>query len=84
MGSLPFASLIAVGAVVGALAVDVTVNVLQDWYQVVYADAFWANRVTDAPALRDLAREEERINEMLRASSDFSERKVVLPPVASR
>ena len=65
MGGFSLTSLIAAGALMGAVAFDVTVNAVQDWYQVMYADAFWANRVTDTPALRDLSQEEAQINALL-------------------
>ncbi len=85
MGAFSMTGLIAAGALVGAVAFDVTINAMQDWYQIVYADAFWANRTTDSPVLRDLAREEAQINEMLRASPDFADRRVTLqPPLAPR
>lgn len=77
MGGLTV-GLIAGGALLGSIALDVTINAMQDWYQTFYADAFWSHRVTDTPGLRDLSREEARINEMLRASSEFSQRQVVL------
>ena len=79
MGGFSLTSLIAAGALMGAVAFDVTVNAVQDWYQVMYADAFWANRVTDTPALRDLSQEEAQINALLRTSAEFSTQQVVIP-----
>ncbi len=79
MGSL--ASLIGTGVLVGGLAFDMTLNAVQDWFQVFYADAFWSTRVKDAPAVRALAGEEAEINRLL-AASDFSAQRVVItdPP----
>jgi hypothetical protein len=74
MGMFSMAGLVAVGAIFGGIVMDVAINTLQDWYQVVYADALWANRVLDSQALRDLAVEEARVNELLRAASDFADR----------
>jgi hypothetical protein len=79
MGGFSLTSLIAAGALMGAVAFDVTVNAVQDWYQIMYADAFWANRVSDSPALRDLTQEEAQINALLRTSAEFSSQQVVIP-----
>lgn len=79
MGAFSIPTLIAVGALVGTVTFDVAVNAVQDWYQVIYADAFWSHRVTDSPALRDLTREEAWINELLRTSPEFSTQQVVIP-----
>lgn len=79
MGGFSLTSLIAAGALMGAVAFDVTVNAVQDWYQVMYADAFWANRVIDTPALRDLSQEEAQINALLRTSAEFSNQQIVMP-----
>lgn len=85
MGAFSMTGLVAAGALFGAVAFDIGINAMQDWYQVVYADAFWASRTADSPTLRDLAQEEARINEMLRASPDFADRRVTIqPPIALR
>jgi hypothetical protein len=87
MGSLSIASLIAISAFVGTVTVDVTINALQNWYDTVYADAFWSSRASDTPALRDLAKEEAEINRLL-SQSGFENKRVVLvdqaPPPAAR
>jgi len=62
-------------AIIGAtlvanLAVDVSINALQNWYDTVYADAFWSKPNKDSPALRALAVEEAEINQML--GDDFA------------
>ncbi|MGE4046297.1 MAG: hypothetical protein AB7F35_15680 [Acetobacteraceae bacterium] len=77
MGSLSTAGLIAIATVMGGLTYDMGLNALQDWYHTVYMDAFWGSRVTDSPALRDLAKEEAEINRLL-ADSDFSDKRVVI------
>lgn len=79
MGPFSITTLIAGGALLGTVVIDVTVNVMQDWYQTVYTDAFWSHRVSDTPAMRDLSNEEAQINELLRSSSDFSTQQIVIP-----
>ncbi len=79
MGPFSVTTLIAGGALLGTVMVDITVNAVQDWYQTVYADAFWSHRVNDSPAMRDLSKEEAQINELLRTSSDFSTQQIVIP-----
>lgn len=60
-----------VGAtIVANLAFDVGINAVQNWYDTVYADAFWSKRTKDSPALRALAVEEAEINQML--GDDFA------------
>jgi hypothetical protein len=55
-----------VGAtIVANLAFDVGVNAVQNWYDTVYADAFWSKRVKDSPALRALAVEEAEIKQIM-------------------
>jgi hypothetical protein len=66
MGSLATAAV--VGAFLGGLALDIGVNALQDWYQTLYADAFWSARVEDSPALRALRIEEAEIARILARS----------------
>lgn len=74
MGS---AGVLAVGLFIGGLAFDMTVNALQDWYQVFYADALWSNRVQDSPALRALSKEEAEINRLLN-NSEFASQQMVI------
>jgi hypothetical protein len=76
MGAFSMTALLAGGAILGTVTIDIMVNAAQDWYHVVYADAFWSNRITDTPALRDLGQEEEQINALLRASEQFSGREI--------
>ena len=66
MSSVLVAMLIAVAG----LTYDVSVNALQNWYDVTYKDAFWTYRVTDSPALRKVAHEEVEIDRLMRGT-DF-------------
>jgi hypothetical protein len=66
MGPIAFAALIIGSSFVASLTFDIGVNSLQNWYDTIYQDAFWSYRVTDSPALRDLAREEAEIDRLLR------------------
>jgi hypothetical protein len=60
-----------VGVTIAAnLAFDVGINAVQNWYDTVYADAFWSKPNKDSPALRALAVEEAEINQML--GDDFA------------
>ncbi len=77
MGTLSAASMIALGSFLGAVTFDVAINTMQDWYDVVYADAFWSSRVTDTPALRQLAQEEVMINRLLQGT-EFDGRQIIL------
>lgn len=77
MGSLSMAALVAGGAFLASVTFDVGVNALQNWYDVVYADAFWSSRVTDSPSLRALAKEEADIDQLL-VSPEFPEKRVVI------
>ncbi len=85
MGTLSAASMIALGSFLGAVSFDVIINAAQDWYDVVYADAFWSNRVTDTPALRQLAQEEATINRLLRGT-EFEGKQIMLAerPIADQ
>ena len=69
MGSLAFAALVATGTFVAGLTYDLGVNATQNWYDTVYQDAFWSSRLTDSPALRDLAKEEAEIARLLDQST---------------
>ncbi len=54
----------------GGLVFDMGVNAAQNWYDVMYADAFWSHRVADSPALRQVSREELEIDRLMRGQ-DF-------------
>ncbi len=77
MGTLSVASMIAIGSFLGSITFDVAINTMQNWYDVVYADAFWSNRVTDSPTLRQLAQEEAAINRMLQGT-EFEGKQITL------
>ena len=70
MGPFSMAMVIIGGTFVAGLTFDVGVNALQNWYDIMYADAFWSHRVTDTPALRQVAREELEIDRLMRGQ-DF-------------
>jgi hypothetical protein len=67
MNSLTLALLLTAGLFLAGLTFDISVNGGQDWYGTVYGDAFWSYRVQDSQALRDLALEEERIDQILKS-----------------
>ena len=75
MGSLTMAALIIGGTFVAGLTFDMGINAMQNWYDVVYQDAFWGHHPSqDDPALRDLAREERNIDRLMRAQDFVTER----------
>jgi hypothetical protein len=66
MGPIALAALVIGSSFLASLTFDIGVNSVQNWYDTIYQDAFWSYRVTDSPALRDLAREEAEIDRLLR------------------
>jgi hypothetical protein len=68
---ISLAAAIVGATIVANLAFDVGVNALQNWYDTVYADAFWSKRVKDSPALRALAVEEAEIKQLM--DTDFAD-----------
>jgi hypothetical protein len=66
MGPLAIAALLFGAAVVANLAMDMSVNAAQNWYDDVYTSAFWSHRVTESPALDRLKREEADIDRLMR------------------
>jgi len=75
MGSLAMGALIVGGMFVAGLSFDMSINALQNWYDVVYQDAFWSHRPSaDSPSMRDLAREEHDIDKLMRAQDFVTER----------
>jgi hypothetical protein len=62
--------LVAVLIAAAGLTYDISVNALQNWYDVTYTDAFWTYRVPDSPALRQVAHEEAEIDRLMRGQ-DF-------------
>jgi len=73
MGPFTLAMLIVGGTFVGGLTFDVGINAMQNWYDVMYADAFWSHRVTESPALRQVAREELEIDRLMQGQDFVAE-----------
>jgi len=75
MGSLAMGAFIVGGMFVAGLTFDMGINALQNWYDVVYQDAFWSHPPSpDSPSMRDLAREEHDIDRLMRAQDFVTER----------
>jgi hypothetical protein len=66
MGPFLLAALVVGTSIVTSISMDIGVNTLQNWYDTVYADAFWSSRPADSPALRALAKEESEIDRLMR------------------
>lgn len=79
MGPILFAALVITTSVVTSISLDIGVNTLQNWYDTVYADAFWSSRPTDSPALQALAKEEAEIDRMMREQGLVVETKPATP-----
>jgi hypothetical protein len=79
MGPLGLTAAIVVGSFVAGLTFDMGVNALQNWYDIVYQDAFWANHPVDTPAMRDLSREERDIDRLMRAQDFVTQRESGAP-----
>ncbi len=74
MGPLSLTVVIVGGTFLGGLAFDVGLNAVQNWYDVMYSDAFWSHRVKDSPALRQVSREELEIDRLMRGQDFVAER----------
>ena len=74
MGPFSLAMVVVGGTFLAGVTVDIGLNALQNWYDIVYADAFWTNRVTDSPALRQVSREELEIDRLMRGQDFVAER----------
>jgi hypothetical protein len=75
MGPLSLTAAIVVGTFVAGLTFDMGINAMQNWYDVVYQDAFWAQHPSgNTPAMRSLAREERDIDRLMRAQDFVTER----------
>jgi hypothetical protein len=74
MGSLILALVVAGGTFAAGLTFDVGVNALQNWYDVIYSDAFWTYRVTDSAALRQVTQEEVEIDHLMRGQDFVAQR----------
>jgi hypothetical protein len=71
MGPLSLAVLFVAGTFVAGLTFDMGINALQNWYDVVYQDAFWGHHpAASSPAMQALAKEEHEIDRLMRAQ-DF-------------
>ena len=70
MGPFGMALVIVGGTFLAGFTFDIGVNAVQNWYDDFYAGAFWGHRVTDTPALRQVAREELEIDRLMRGQ-DF-------------
>jgi hypothetical protein len=70
MGPLSLTAAIIIGTFAAGLTFDMGINAMQNWYDVVYQDAFWSHHPVDTPAMRSLAREESNIDQLMRAQ-DF-------------
>ena len=70
MGPLGLTAALVAGTFIAGVTFDMGINALQNWYDVVYQDAFWSHHPIDTPAMRDLAREERDIDRLMRAQ-DF-------------
>jgi hypothetical protein len=74
MGALGLTAAIITGTFIAGLTFDMGINAVQNWYDVVYQDAFWSQHPTDTPAMRNLAREEREIDRLMRAQDFVTER----------
>ncbi len=75
MGSLTMAALIIGGTFVAGLTFDMGINAMQNWYDIVYQDAFWSHHPSkDSPDMRNLAREERDIDRLMRAQDFVTDR----------
>jgi hypothetical protein len=73
MGPFSLAMVVIGGTFLAGLTFDIGINAMQNWYDVIYADAFWSGRVTDTPALRDVAREELEIDRLMQGQDFVAE-----------
>ncbi len=75
MGPLSLTAAIVIGTFVGSLTFDMSLNALQNWYDTVYLDAFWAHHPTsDTPAMRALVREERQIDRLMQQQDFVTDR----------
>ena len=74
MGPLSLTAAIIVGTFVAGLTFDMGINAMQNWYDVVYQDAFWAHHPVDTAAMRDLKREESDIDRLMQAPDFVTDR----------
>ena len=75
MGPLSMAIVIVGGTFIAGFTWDISVNAVQNWYDDIYAGAFWSHRVADSPALRQVAQEELEIDRLMRGQDFVAEPK---------
>lgn len=74
MGPLSLTAAIVVGTFVAGLTFDMGINAVQNWYDVMYQDAFWSHHPVDTPEMRALTREERDIDRLMRTQDFVTER----------
>ena len=74
MGPLSLTAAIVVGTFVAGLTFDMGINAMQNWYDVMYQDAFWTHHPVDTPEMRALNREEREIDRLMRTQDFVTER----------
>ena len=74
MGPLSLTAAIVVGTFVAGLTFDMCINAVQNWYDVMYQDAFWSHHPVDTPEMRALTREERDIDRLMRTQDFVTER----------
>jgi hypothetical protein len=74
MGPLSLTAAIVAGTFIAGLTFDMGINAVQNWYDVVYQDAFWAHHPVDTPTMRDLKREESDIDRLMSAPDFVTDR----------
>ena len=74
MGPLSLTAAIVVGTFVAGLTFDMGINAMQNWYDVVYQDAFWSHHPVDTLEMRALTREERDIDRLMRTQDFVTER----------
>lgn len=74
MGGLGLTAAIIAGTFIAGLTFDMGVNAVQNWYDTMYQDAFWAQHPTDTATMRELSREEREIDRLMRAQDFVTER----------
>jgi hypothetical protein len=75
MGPLSMTALFVVGTFAAGLTFDMGINAVQNWYDQVYLDAFWAHHPSaNSPEMRKLTAEEQQIDKLMRAQDFVTER----------
>ena len=66
---------VAAAIFLAGVTFDMGLNAMQDWYHVVYQDAFWSQHPRDTPVMRELAREEREIDRLMHMQDFVTERR---------